>query len=71
MPYRPYPNADRALHQLGRHHLPQLAPSHVNDSMAAALEGFAVLAKAIKASAWRPEAVYGPAKDRFERRPVA
>lgn len=71
MPYRSYPNADRARRQLDRHHVPQPVPQFVNASMAAALAGLAEMAKAIKASAWRPDAIYDPSTDRLERWPAA
>lgn len=65
MSHRPYPNAERALRQLGRHHVPEPVPQRMNVSMAAALAGFSELAEALKASAWRPHALYDPKTDQF------
>lgn len=77
MPYRPYPNANRALRQLDRHHIQQpTAPSELTDHLAKqasqciaaaheALLPFRRMVEALQARPYRPHALYDPASGEF------
>jgi hypothetical protein len=77
MPYRPYPNADRALRQVARH-VHQPAPVSVKQIAMAewaalvianaqtAMRPFAEMMETVRAQAARPHALYDPRSGRFE-----
>lgn len=82
MSHRPYPNADRALRQLGRRHVPQSAAV---PAMRVAMADWAVAAlasaheaarplremlDALQAKPWHPDFVYDPATHCWERWPA-
>ena len=82
--HRPYPNADRALHQLDRHHVPQpaLPPSEftlkmaaqanaVLSAMAETLRPWREAIDAMQARPWHPNFTFDPATNRFEKWPAA
>ncbi|MFF4848814.1 hypothetical protein [Streptomyces sp. NPDC001194] len=83
MPYRPYPNAERALRQLDRHHVQQPAPI---PAMRVAMADWAVavlestreatrplreMIDAMQARQWHPDFIFDPATNRFEKWPAA
>ncbi|MCX5584299.1 hypothetical protein [Streptomyces erythrochromogenes] len=75
--HRPYPNADRALRQVARHHVPQPAPvSPVRIAMAEwaaaaiadaqeALRPFREMMETLQAQQCRPHALYDPKSGQF------
>lgn len=77
MPYRPYPNADRALRQLDRHHVQQPVPpseftlkltAQANAALAAAHESlrpFREMVERLQAQPYRPHALYNPKSGQF------
>ncbi|WP_405531481.1 hypothetical protein OG592_26925 [Streptomyces avidinii] len=77
MPYRPYPNADRALRQLARHHVPEpVQPSEMTVRLAKqamlclaagqeALLPFRRMFEQLQAQPCRPHALYDPKTGQF------
>ncbi|MGW9371215.1 hypothetical protein ACWGVR_14530 [Streptomyces xanthophaeus] len=78
MPHRPYPNADRALRQLGRHHVQQpVPPSELSIRLGeqaalclaaarqALLPSFENMLAAFQAQPLRPHALFDPRSGRF------
>lgn len=77
MPYRPYPNVDRALRQLDRHHIqPMVQPSELTvrlrEQAAAylaaaheALRPFREMAERLQAQLYRPHVLYDPKTRQF------
>lgn len=77
MPYRPYPNADRALRQLDRHHVQQPVPvsemtvrlgEQATACLSAAHEAllpFRKMVERLQAQPYRPHALYDPKSGQF------